>query len=42
VQGAFVSGRVDRHGLDAELVQRANDPHRDLSAICYEDAFEPR
>ena len=40
VHRVLVGGRVHGHGLDAELVQRANDAHGDLASVGYEDPGE--
>ena len=37
VHGALVGLRVDRHGLDVELVECADHAHRDLTAVGDED-----
>ena len=37
-----VRSRVDGDGLDTELVQRADHPHRDLAAVGNEHAREHR
>jgi hypothetical protein len=40
VEGVPVGGRVDGHRLDAELVQRADDPNGDLAPVRDEDSCE--
>ncbi len=37
VERSFISGRVDGHGLDPELVERADDADGDLAAVCDQD-----
>jgi hypothetical protein len=40
VQRVLVDGRVHGDGLDAQLVERANDAHGDLAAVRYQDSRE--
>ncbi len=40
MDGVTVGRRVDRNGLDAELVQRTDHPHGDLAPVRDEDAAE--
>jgi hypothetical protein len=40
VQRVFVSFRVNGNGLDSQLMTGANDPQRNLAAICDKDLFE--
>jgi hypothetical protein len=40
VERVSIGGRVDAHGFDAQLVQRSNDPYRDLAPVRDEDARE--
>ena len=42
VQRLALGGRVDGHGLDAELVERADHADRDLTPVRDEDAGEHR
>src|SRR5262249_42055666 len=40
VQRALVGGRIDGHGLDAHLVEGADDAHGDLAAVRDQNARE--
>ena len=42
MHGVAVGGRVDRDGLDAELLAGAQDAERDLAAVGDEDFLEHR
>ena len=42
VQRAGISGRIDGDRLDAELVERADDAHRHLTAVRHENSREHR
>ena len=42
MQRVAVGLRVDGHAADAELAQRAEDPHRDLAAVRHQDLRERR